>query len=378
MGAGAEVVGEAWTRHTIDNTSHGADGARPADVNGDGLPDLAVAWEEGGMIRAYLHPGYEAVREPWPTVTVGKAPGPEDAVFVDIDGDGRVDVVSATEGDSMTIFVHWAPTEPNAYMEEAAWITQPIPASVGLTRWMYVLPWKDETGQTRLVAGSKKPGAVVGEFQLPDDPCDVAAWSFTPLAEASWVMSLEAVDLGGGALQLLYSDRKDPATRGVWLGEGDAFTRLGGQDHEVMFLGAGPLEQGGPQCIVAATRDNGLLFFTQGETGWTETAVPMPENMGTGKGVAIGDVDGDSRPDVVFSCESAGSRHGLVYLTRMDGGPWAAHAISGLEGVKFDQVELLDIDGDGDLDVVTCEETTGLGVVWYENPGKNLTTNEHD
>ena len=47
--------------------------------------------------------------------------------------------------------------------------------------------------------------------------------------------------------------------------------------------------------------------------------------------------------------------------------------ISGVHRSKFDKVELLDIDADGDLDVLICEEnfgekSEGLGVVWYENP----------
>ena len=29
---------------------------------------------------------------------------------------------------------------------------------------------------------------------------------------------------------------------------------------------------------------------------------------------------------------------------------------------------LADLDGDGDLDVLTCEEVGNLGVIWYENP----------
>ncbi|MCH5376211.1 MAG: hypothetical protein JJ992_19750, partial [Planctomycetes bacterium] len=47
---------------------------------------------------------------------------------------------------------------------------------------------------------------------------------------------------------------------------------------------------------------------------------------------------------------------------------WTAGEISGPEGVKFDRLELLDLDADGDLDVLTCEERDNLGVVWYENP----------
>jgi hypothetical protein len=50
--------------------------------------------------------------------------------------------------------------------------------------------------------------------------------------------------------------------------------------------------------------------------------------------------------------------------------------ISGKEGVKYDFILLKDMDGDGDLDVITSEETAadgskkGLGVIWYENPTK--------
>ena len=47
---------------------------------------------------------------------------------------------------------------------------------------------------------------------------------------------------------------------------------------------------------------------------------------------------------------------------------WQDHEISGPEGVKFDRIELLDLDQDGDQDVITCEERDNLGVIWYENP----------
>ncbi|MCP4194102.1 MAG: hypothetical protein GY768_26125, partial [Planctomycetaceae bacterium] len=33
---------EAWQRHTIDDSSRGADGVRLMDVNGDGLMDIAT------------------------------------------------------------------------------------------------------------------------------------------------------------------------------------------------------------------------------------------------------------------------------------------------------------------------------------------------
>ena len=87
-----------WARHTIDDSSRGADGVRLGDVNGDGLPDIVTGWEEGGRVRVYVHPGKSAVKRRWPAVTVGEVTQPEDAVFADLDGDGALDVVRLDRG----------------------------------------------------------------------------------------------------------------------------------------------------------------------------------------------------------------------------------------------------------------------------------------
>ncbi|HEO72470.1 MAG TPA: VCBS repeat-containing protein, partial [Candidatus Hydrogenedentes bacterium] len=165
---------EPWARHTIDGSSRGADGVRLADVNGDGYLDIATGWEEGGVVRVYLNPGPDGVRDPWPAVTVGRVGAPEDAVFVDLDGDGAMDVVSSCEGGVQTMYVHWAPKEREAYLDTQAWRTEPIPASEGRTRWMFCVPM-DVDGQhgIDLVAGSKDPNSLVGWFEAPADARDL-------------------------------------------------------------------------------------------------------------------------------------------------------------------------------------------------------------
>jgi hypothetical protein len=104
----------------------------------------------------------------------------------------------------------------------------------------------------------------------------------------------------------------------------------------------------------------------------------MPRQAGRAKAVSCGDIDLDGRKDLVFSCEGAEPpRHGLMWLS-WEGSPtngvWRAHDISGADGVKHDLVPLVDLDGDGDLDVLTTEETRGLGVIWYENPTRAMQT----
>ncbi len=101
-----DAPGTAWARHTIDGTSQGADGVKLGDLDGDGLPDFVTGWEEGGMVRVYRNPGAAKAREAWPQVTVGEVRSVEEAIFAEVDGDGRLDVVSGTEGKTRTIYVH--------------------------------------------------------------------------------------------------------------------------------------------------------------------------------------------------------------------------------------------------------------------------------
>ncbi|MEO0477263.1 MAG: hypothetical protein AAF085_15040, partial [Planctomycetota bacterium] len=92
-----------------------------------------------------------------------------------------------------------------------------------------------------------------------------------------------------------------------------------------------------------------------------------------GKAVAIGRVSDDFIEDLVVSFNTQGQKDkpGVAWiqvLPEKDPKDWPAYDISGLEGKKFDRLELIDLDGDGDLDVLTCEEADNLGVIWYENP----------
>lgn len=386
------IPDEPWKRHTIDDTSRGADGVRIADVNHDGLPDLVTGWEEGAVTRVYLHPGHTSVTGPWPAVTVGQTPNVEDAVFVDLDADGRMEVVSSCEGRTRTVFVHWAPRQQSDYLLPDAWKTEPIPASHGRMMWMFCVPGDiDGRNGVDLVAGGKGEGAEIGWFESPEDSRELAHWRWHPISPAGWIMSLWILDMDGdGDPDVLTSDRKGPLRGCRWLqnpGPDRAAAGpwpnhfLGGRDNEVMFMTLADLDADGNPDAIAATRDDGLLVFRRPaveQSGWRCSSIPLPANTGTGKGIAAGDLDGNGSLDLVVTCENAGDgRSGVVWLSagNVSWDRSTAHDISGPEGFKLDRVELIDLDGDGDLDVLTCEESEpvggrrkGLGVLWYENP----------
>lgn len=375
----AVIDGEPWVRHTIDASSQGADGTRLADANGDGHPDIVTGWEEGGRIRAYLNPGPKNVKDPWPGVTIGAVESPEDAVFVDLDGDGALDVISSCEGDNKTIFVHWAPADADAYLDPDAWTTEVFPASERFQQWMFCLPAQvDGLRGVDLLLGSKNADAAVGWFESPENPRDLAAWTWHALQEAGWIMSLLPVDMDGdGDKDVLVSDRRGDRRGVYWLerprdDEADWIRHdIGGGNHEVMFITAVPAESGAITTVLAPVSGKYFLKLHRenGHTDtWVEGEVSFPEQTGTGKAVEVGDIDLDGIDDLVLSCENAEDANGVFWLSGLEFAE--AHAISGLEGTKYDLVVLYDMDADGDLDVLTCEERENLGVIWYENPAR--------
>ena len=384
-------LAKPWKRHTIDSSSKaagklGADGVRLADVNGDGLLDITTGWEQGGAIVVYQNPGPAKARAAWPSVTVGRVVSPEDAMFIDLDNDGNLDVVSSCEGSARTMYIHWAPPKRADYWNPSAWRTEAIPATKGKQLWMFAAPARlDCRGADELFVSSKGGNASIG-FLVRKDPDslarDAGGFEYVKLRSAGWIMSLEPLDMDGdGDTDLIYSDRRG-ANPGVgWLeNPGSAMIRkptawkdhlLGGQGKEVMFLDAADLDGDDDMDIVCTTRSQQLLIFKKADTKWDVDTLPNPYGLPHGKAVAIGDVNGDGRPDLVHTTNTGGNRKvpGVSWLEQAES-KWAVHNIGGSVGVKFDLIELVDLDKDGDLDAITCEESDNLGVFWYENPLK--------
>lgn len=86
--------------------------------------------------------------------------------------------------------------------------------------------------------------------------------------------------------------------------------------------------------------------------------------------IGVGDINGDAQPDIVSSGEGPldrGSGPPNAGLYWYEYPSWAKHAIDA-QGTFADDMQLVDIDRDGDLDIVVPEDGA-REVRWYENPG---------
>ncbi|MBM3833452.1 MAG: VCBS repeat-containing protein [Verrucomicrobia bacterium] len=251
---------------------------------------------------------------------------------------------------------------------------------------MFCLPMQvDGKHGLDLVAGGKNEKAAIGWFEAPANSRRLADWKWHPLCQVGWVMSLVASDMDeDGDLDILASDRKGSQSGCFWLeNEGPNagkrmpwnIHRIGGFRQEVMFLTEADLNRDGLRDIIVAVRPREIIYLRRLDRrgrAWETHPIPLAENTGGSKAVNAGDIDLDGKPDLVFICEGATPPKSGVLWLAFDKSPlhasWTAHEISGSDGIKHDLVQLIDLDGDGDLDVITCEETKGLGVFWCENP----------
>lgn len=371
-----------WPRHVIDDRYRGADGVRLADFNSDGTLDIVTGWEESGVVCLYLNPGAKNSRKEWPSVVVGRESSPEDAVPCDLDQDGRLDIVSCHEGKAKCVLVHWNNSAaedsamPSSLVRTESWKTEQIEA-LKPAQWMYAMPGMYETPasaaeisrhdeRVSLILGSKNANASITLLQVPPlAGRDTSLYHSTKIRNAGWIMSLEAVDIDGDRdLDLVFTDRKGVRRGAGWLERPDDPSTpwqehfVTGADHEVMFLSASE------QKWIIATRDSIALECVRESSHWKINAIEYPPGIQRGKSI-------DYLPNgcIVMTANTAAQSqkdHPGIWL-RNEAHQWTP--IDTTTRVKFDRFELVDLDNDGDLDVITCEERRNLGVVWYENPG---------
>lgn len=379
------VFDSPWQRHTIDDSSLGSDGTKFSDVNNDGKFDLITGWEEGGVSRIYLQP--ENPKQKWPFIEL-PSPDVEDAFVSDLNGDGYMDLITMSEGKHQRVTIHWAPANSEDYLDPQKWLTKDIPITIGKTKWMFGRPIDlDGKNGIDLVVGSKDPNGTLGWLEAPVDPLNMEGWKYHEITQVGWVMSIELLDMNtDGEMDLLITDRYGDFRGLRWMeNPGKSFLHgkwrhhlLGLRDGESMFMDYFEADTDKKELnIIVPVVNRGWEHFERKDGQWISQKMEFPDFVGNrAKSVTIGDIDQDGLLDLTATFSQSLGKSGVIAKMSFQTDEPYFIDISGKEGVKYDFILLKDMDGDGDLDVITSEETAadgskkGLGVIWYENPTK--------
>lgn len=357
---------QPWTRHTISAAYVGADGHALGDVDQDGDADIVVAWEQSARVSIHARPCDP--RQPWPEVADYAHAGVEDVALCDLDGDGWRDVVSA--GQDRKLRVAFGPTfAPVAVVASATNVQQ----------WLQVVCGDlDGDGAPELVAGGRVAyPATVSSFASAT-PRDGASWTRTVLGPAGWTMTLAVQDVDADGLpDVVTTDRSyatpgPPPTPRDYSTQGARYLTRASGTWASVTLGTAPT---GYTARIGDRRPGtgallwGAVHDASGASAlWLDgVALPYPSATGPYQAARLVDIDADGDLDVLLSAGETLDplASGVVALLAPG---WTRQEISGPGPGKWDEVEALDVDADGDIDVVTTEQHAGHGAVWYEQP----------
>lgn len=389
---GAIDLAQPWTRTVI------TPGAASGPFRGaDGVAEDAEhcwwsPWEQGGAVTRACPIGQDWTTE---LAATGIA-APEDVKPADFDGDGLIDgAIAASSQSAAAVHIVFRGT-PNQTITVS-------PASVGLGPVMQLaVADVDADGDTDIVFGTQKTSTAAGTIAWLENPGPSMArlgihWNRHAISAAGWPMSIVPVPGGivvsdrakigtndwslyGARLLLRQNDNSwTSQTIGYPAGSCSPYTSAtcAKTPGDEMMLSVVPTDDFGSIMVVdgqsnGAQVDSRIMLHWPGSS--LHTLVPPVAAVGHYQHAVAYDVDEDGDLDLVVSTWIADSlagadrtKSGVYWLRLNSDGTYSRGEVSGPgAGVKFDNIARLG------RCVVTSEQVDQLGTVAYCPPGVSL------
>jgi hypothetical protein len=384
----------SWTASDIATDADGATSVFAADMDNDGDMDILSASTEDDTIAWYENNNGDG--SSWTASDIDTNADYAESVFAaDMDNDGDMDIVSASAIDDTIAWYE------NDGASDPSWTASDIATSADYATSVFAADM-DNDGDMDIVSASWNDDTIAWYE-------NTATFSFTP----SWTSrsvttsldgpnSVHAADLDNdGDLDIVASINRD--NRVVWY-ENDGSPSDGGWTyHLVKDYSDPPSYQSGMEYVhVADIDDDGdldilaarggsseagvsdaILYFVNDGTpsngGWsTKTIVSGDSDADGAFRVKAADIDSDGDLDIVANFMMVSKITWFENDGSPNSGSWTGHDLFDDDQYRYSSdIEVADIDGDGDLDVIEAAQDSNK-IFWFENDGTPETNDDDD
>jgi len=334
----------------LTDQANGAFCVAVADLDGDGDRDVLFCSEEDNKIGwcAQLAPNVFSA----PNLVTWSVDGPSDIQLVDLDGDGDLDPVVASWTDGSLV---WFPNDGTGGLADPVLLARDHSAPAPL-----IFSDLDGDGDVDIAVGFYN-GTVgwyanVGNGQF--DPLQVVSTADTTV----WSIAVADLDGDGGA-DLITASQIAPGNITWFASTGPGtFGPQQSIDTGVGFrtVACADMDGDGDPDVVATRLPDQLLWYANDGTGSFAQAVPIATNLNQAYQLGLHDLDGDQDMDIIVVRQPVIVFDGGAPVDTLPRVVWYANEGNGnfsLEQLVADhpgnaRMLVLDIDADGDLDVV--------------------------
>jgi len=321
-----------WERHVIADGMTQTVNLAAADLDGDGIPEIAletgfamVPSKSEGLVWLLRHQGDP--KQPWKSERIDKFSTSHHIAWADIDGDGKKELINApligANGAAPTYDQDKAPL---FWYGQKDWQRHVITENIsGIIHRVRPVKWDGDRREQLLVASFEG----ITLYRATGSGSNLA-WERTLLAPGH---------------------DQDKAPR---LGASDVAV---GSSKGRRFLAS-----------VEPWHGNEIVMYTDnGSGGWTRHV--LFNEMVEGHEVAVADLNGDGRDDIVAGDRSAkGAAVHVMYAPEDPSAPWH-HQVLDEGTMAASGCVIADLNNDRRPDIVCTGTSTG-NVKWYENLGK--------
>jgi hypothetical protein len=356
---GASVCLDSLVSYTVSLTADGAASVFAADIDGDGRLDVLSASEADDKIAWYKNSGGGPVV--WAAYTIATDVDRAFSVHAaDLDGDGLVDVLSASGAK-----IAWYKNNGGS---PVAWTSFTVAPTVQPAYSVFAAD-VDGDGRQDVLSASGDENKIAWHKNGGGSPL---VWTpYTITTGASAAMSVFAVDVDGdGRVDALSASRTD--SKIAWYKNGGgvpaAWTpyTISTSACQAQSVSAADIDGDGRQDALSASWcDNSIVWYKNGggsPVSWTPYTITTTASNAVS--VFAADVDGDGRMDVL-SASMGDSK--IAWYKNGGGNPavWTPATIS-TSAVGARLVHAADVDGDGLVDVLSASVGDDK-IAWYKN-----------